>query len=462
MRHRASHIGDGGLARPAERQAEDAAEGRRPRLDAPPTTGSAPVPGVGEPLAEPARALFEERLGESLDGVRVHSGPAAARAAAERHARAYAVGDHVVLGAEDDDLLAHELAHVVQQRRTGVTGVQHDDEPRTGGIGRTPPRVDYDVVRAPASREDLSVLFARDSADLPDQGLAGLLPLLPAGAQPVRVEVDGYSSREGDDAYNLNLSAHRAAAVQAALALILPPGSEVVLHAHGETAAFGAEAGGNRRAGLRVSAITPRVPVPPPSLYPPRRFPSIVPELELHLDPSLLRPWRLGDPLPDPSTVPPLGGTGAPPTFTPFRPAFPPPIVVPPIIGPTPGTPFQPWLFPGIVPRRPRVDWTGIREGMLSHGGVSIDTRLGDSIQSTVDSEYDRYRGLGFDHELAERLANLAVSSELSRQLAREGNTAIDRSNNELSRMGVSTITVPVITPEVIDRIRRIFGGGSR
>lgn len=459
MKARAVRTGDA-IARPAEKQADDAATGRRPLLDAAPTPGTAPVPGAGEPLAEPVRALFEARYGQPLDGVRVHRGPAATRAADERFAHGYTVGDHVVVGSEDDDLLAHELAHAAQQRRTGRVGVQHDDAPRTGGLGRKPPAVDYDVARAPAPREDLHVLFPGDSAELPDLALAGVLPLLPASSgtgtvQPVRVDVDGYSSREGDAEYNLNLSAHRAAAIRSALLLVLPPGSEVLLHAHGETGVFGAEAAPNRRAGLRVTAITSRLPVPPPTLFPPKRRPSLVPELELEIDPSLIRPWRPGDPAE-------LG------TPSPYRPVVPPltapPLTVPPLvppIGPVPGVPFRPWLFPGLVPRRPAVDWAGIRQGVLSHGGLTIDPKLADSIKVTVDAEYDRYRGLGFTHDQAESLANLAVSSELSRQLAREGNTAIDRSNKELAERGVTTTIVPIITPAVIEEFRRrIFGGG--
>lgn len=459
MRDHAPRVDDGPLARSAEKQAEDAAHGRHPTLDARPERGAAPVPGVGSPLAEPVRSAFEERLGGALDGVEIHSGPAAARAAAERHSRGYTVGGHVVLGEEDPELLAHELAHAVQQRRAGITGVQHDDEPRTGGIGRTPPSVAYDVTREPAPGEDFHVLFGRDSATVPELALAGLLPLLPGGAQPVRVDVDGYASREGEGEYNLNLSAHRAAAIREALLLVLPAGSEVVLHAHGETAAFGAEPGGNQRAGLRITPIAPRPVVAPPSLFPSRRF-GLTPDYHLELDPSLfIQPWLLDGPSPA-VTVP-----ATPPRFDPFRPVLP-PVLPPPFVprpeGPEEGPRFDIRLFPGLSPTRPTVDWSGIRTSMGWHGGIGIDSRLGDSIQATVESEYARYRGLGLGHDLAERLANMTASSEVVRQLTREGNTAIDRDNNDLARMGVSTLVLPVLTPEVLDRIRRVFGGGSR
>lgn len=63
-------------------------------------------------------------LGQDFSRVRVHSDPVANLSAAAVGARAYAVGEHVVFGATEyapkndagQRLLAHELAHVVQQR----------------------------------------------------------------------------------------------------------------------------------------------------------------------------------------------------------------------------------------------------------------------------------------------------------------------------------------------------------
>lgn len=73
----------------------------------------------GEPLAPSLRDYFEPRLGRDLSDVRIHSG--AESAAYNRHVNAYAFtyGNHVWLGAGQrpaaDFVLAHELAHVVQQ-----------------------------------------------------------------------------------------------------------------------------------------------------------------------------------------------------------------------------------------------------------------------------------------------------------------------------------------------------------
>ena len=78
--------------------------------------------GAGRSLDDAIRRRMEHSFGTDLSDVRVHEGPQAADAADELEARAFAYGRHVVLGrsyAPGTDagrrLLAHELAHVVQQ-----------------------------------------------------------------------------------------------------------------------------------------------------------------------------------------------------------------------------------------------------------------------------------------------------------------------------------------------------------
>ncbi|MGW4727001.1 eCIS core domain-containing protein [Streptomyces sp. NPDC004291] len=73
----------------------------------------------GSPLDEATRTDMEARLGADFSDVRLHTGAAARRSAAEIGARAYTSGSHVVIGDGGDDrhTLAHELTHVVQQRR---------------------------------------------------------------------------------------------------------------------------------------------------------------------------------------------------------------------------------------------------------------------------------------------------------------------------------------------------------
>lgn len=82
------------------------------------------------PLDAATRAFFEPRLGRSLDKVRVHTGARAADSARAVGAQAYTVGEQIVFNsgryAPSTDsgrhLLAHELAHTLQQRESRVGG----------------------------------------------------------------------------------------------------------------------------------------------------------------------------------------------------------------------------------------------------------------------------------------------------------------------------------------------------
>jgi pyrrolidone-carboxylate peptidase len=77
----------------------------------------------GQPLNAETRTYMEPRFGHDFSHVRVHSDGRAAESAKSVNALAYTVGNHVAFGAgqyrpQSNDgrrLLAHELAHVVQQ-----------------------------------------------------------------------------------------------------------------------------------------------------------------------------------------------------------------------------------------------------------------------------------------------------------------------------------------------------------
>ncbi|MDQ0464395.1 hypothetical protein QO010_002176 [Caulobacter ginsengisoli] len=92
---------------------------RSPAPDSVHQTLSAP----GQPLSAQTRAFFEPRLDRDLSGVRVHDDTTAAGSARAVNAQAYTVGQHIVFGegqyspGSDSGrrLLAHELAHTIQQ-----------------------------------------------------------------------------------------------------------------------------------------------------------------------------------------------------------------------------------------------------------------------------------------------------------------------------------------------------------
>ncbi len=88
----------------------------------------------GRPLPAAARGFFEPRLRHDFSAVRVHAGPDAASAATALGARAFTLGPHIAFAAgqyaPDSEtgrhLLAHELAHVVQQGRSAQGPVRRD------------------------------------------------------------------------------------------------------------------------------------------------------------------------------------------------------------------------------------------------------------------------------------------------------------------------------------------------
>lgn len=83
----------------------------------------------GQPLDAATRAYFEPRFGQDFSRVRVHADARAAESARAVNALAYTVGHNVVVRnrslvshlPESRSTLAHELAHVVQQRGISST-----------------------------------------------------------------------------------------------------------------------------------------------------------------------------------------------------------------------------------------------------------------------------------------------------------------------------------------------------
>ncbi len=109
---------------------------RAPGGDAP---GHGPAAlGGGSPLDGGVAGRIGGALGTNVSNVRVHTDAAAARSAASQGALAYTVGNHMVFGQGHyqpgtpggDALIAHELAHVVQQRGGGTAAqpLAHDDD----------------------------------------------------------------------------------------------------------------------------------------------------------------------------------------------------------------------------------------------------------------------------------------------------------------------------------------------
>ncbi len=86
----------------------------------------------GCPLDFDSRAFFEPRFGFDFSRVRIHTDARAASSATQIDARAYTMGNHIVFASDanrgnvnvDRALLAHELAHVMQQHASPAVTLQ--------------------------------------------------------------------------------------------------------------------------------------------------------------------------------------------------------------------------------------------------------------------------------------------------------------------------------------------------
>src|ERR1700730_976607 len=130
------------LQRLAGNESVNALLGQKPEQDREDDAEASPVldvvgSGGGSPLDPGARSFLEDRLGSDFSEVRVHTGASADQSARSINAQAYTVGTDVVFraGAYQPDapagrhVLAHELAHVIQQKAGPVDG-----SPAPGGI----------------------------------------------------------------------------------------------------------------------------------------------------------------------------------------------------------------------------------------------------------------------------------------------------------------------------------------
>jgi Domain of unknown function (DUF4157) len=105
--------------------------------------------GAGRPLSSGDRAFFEPRLGRDLGGVRLHDDSAAQSAARDIRAQAFTYGQDIYFapsrlapGSAGRELLAHELAHTVQQRpgaRVERRVQRQVNQPTASAVAPAPP-----------------------------------------------------------------------------------------------------------------------------------------------------------------------------------------------------------------------------------------------------------------------------------------------------------------------------------
>jgi outer membrane protein OmpA-like peptidoglycan-associated protein len=236
------------------------------------------------PLDDDTRAFMEPRFGQDFGDVRVHADRKAGESARKVNALAYTVGQDVVFGAgqfaphsgRGRGVLAHELAHVVQQRGSIARGTTLSAMPpgqaqlqRLGDLDKIPAGLPCATESTTPSPITDSILFENRISALNATNHAQIenvvLNWRAAGANQT-VRIDGFASQRGTDELNWRLSCERAMAV--ANDLMHPssgtpgiPASFISIFMAGETAEFGPESE-NRRATI-VLGPSPIRPVPP-------------------------------------------------------------------------------------------------------------------------------------------------------------------------------------------------------
>ncbi len=145
----------------------------------------------GAPLPADLQGQFEQSLGVALGGVLVHTGEDSAAAASSVNARAYTVGQDIHFNAGQYDpgsqagqhLLAHEVAHTVQQGSGAASGLQPKLEvssPGDAGEVEADQAADAMIAGRPAAVSPASGL-QRDADPAGEPPAAATDPVLDSG-----------------------------------------------------------------------------------------------------------------------------------------------------------------------------------------------------------------------------------------------------------------------------------------
>lgn len=126
------------------------------------------INGKGQPLNPSLQSFYGNRIGADFSEVKIHTGQEAAASAKDINAQAYTYGNHIVFNegkyqpeaAEGKHLLAHELAHVVQQGGA-ATQLQRQIVPAPPGPAAPAAPVPHfrDCVRSTTGRDDSDAIL---------------------------------------------------------------------------------------------------------------------------------------------------------------------------------------------------------------------------------------------------------------------------------------------------------------
>jgi hypothetical protein len=174
------------------------------------TSGPEVVPAVvhdvlnssGRPLDSGGRAFFEPRFGHDFSRIRIHTDARAAESARSVNALAYTVGRDIVFDTgryapQTEDgrrLLAHELAHTVQQNGTEI--IRRVPPPTPSPLPATVPTpgpTDFEQPRVEGSTTD-ELFFAKNSSTLSANVQTQIASI--KSSAPSSVKLLGFSSAD--------------------------------------------------------------------------------------------------------------------------------------------------------------------------------------------------------------------------------------------------------------------------
>ena len=288
------------------------------------------TPSGGKPIEGALRSDAERSYGRDFHDVRIHTDNDAAELAADLNARAYTTGRDIVFGEgayqpdtfEGRRLIAHELAHVIQQSGGSTIGIGQpsDDNERAADQAAGGDTTSLSSAGAAPSiqREALPTLkpptllaramgsgtiggFATGSATL-DAGQKGSIASIAANILSLRdshpgctISVTGHTDAVGTDASNMTLGQARADAVRDQLVLDGVPPEIVMTDSAGESQrkvpSHVAEPA-NRRAEIHFEPdsgvrLAPELALPPLQVPPGQApVPPPRPKISLDLPPS--------------------------------------------------------------------------------------------------------------------------------------------------------------------------------
>lgn len=410
------------------------------------------VSSVGAPLEPETRGYFGRRFGHDFSRVRVHAGSAAASSARSAAAMAYTVAHDITFGAgmynpyaqSGRKLLAHELAHVVQQEnpsRPSARESQYESEAATAGDQAIRGERATVTLGAPVSMQRQELPGAVPHSDLTEstsplmaaaigsvtlygfvtgkadvsgtnharlaktgETIMKLLARYPAS----KIRVIGYTDAVGQEKDNQALGQARADSVQAALQALGIPAVAIQTESRGANDLL-----------VKTDKSEPRnrrVQV----FFEPSTLLHGAMSQGLTLSPGLAQPAQPS------GSGKGLSGLG---DICIQNPAL--------CYGPGGGAPggasLPPAVFKPIPDNTPfdRMDILGANEAYTSHGR---DPQEGGDLRQTWARLYWKYKNLGLSEELAAKAANSELSSTAGQEQSRDNPNAADRLDTQMKQ----------------------------